>query len=76
MGYSAESDITKPLPCPKCNKQPLYVVWEHRHSDRKIHRFSCCGIRAGKYTKQDALAKWNLLALKYALKEMDGDGNV
>lgn len=24
---------------------------------------------AGKYTKQDALAKWNLLALKYALGE-------
>ena len=76
MGMSCDASYFEPLPCPKCNKQPLYVVWEHRHNDREIHSFSCCGIRARRYTKQDALAKWNLLALKYALKEMDGDGNV
>ena len=75
MGMSCDASYFELLPCPKCNKKPLYVVWEHTKNGNKIHRFSCCGISVGRYTKQDAQAKWNLLALKYALKEMDGDGN-
>ena len=66
---SCDASYFEPLPCPKCGKKPLYVIWEHRHSDRKIHSYSSCGIRARKYTKQEALAKWNLLALKYAMGE-------
>ena len=75
MRMSCDASCFEPLPCPKCNRKPLYVVWEHIHNGSEIHRFSCCGIKVGKYSKQDALAKWNRLALEYALKEMDGDGN-
>lgn len=64
---SCDASYFEPLPCPKCNKQPLYLIWEYY--GRKSHRFSCCRILARGDTKQDAQAKWNILALKYALGE-------
>ena len=64
---SCDASYFEPLPCPKCGKQPLYTAWVLH--GRKFPRFSCCGIYGKGDTKQDALAKWNFLALKYALGE-------
>ena len=66
---SCDASHFEPFPCPKCNKQPIYTAWEYY--GRKLHRFSCgcCRSYAKGDTKQDAQAKWNILALKYACGE-------
>ena len=64
---SCDASYFEPFPCPKCNKKPVYTAWALY--GRKFPRFTCgcCRTYANGDTKQDALAKWNRLALEYAL---------
>ena len=73
MGCS--TDMTKPLPCPKCGKEPRYTVWYPvlGMGKENIHQFACCNILGRRHSKQAAMARWNLMALEYALERREGE---
>ena len=76
MGCSGSFDITKPVVCPKCGKEPKFTIWEHLYNGNKMHQLGCClEVYMGRgRTKQEAKEKWNKFALEYALSHCEKEG--
>ena len=76
MGCNSLPDITKPLACPKCGKEPTYTKWEHKYNGNLIHMFGCCKeVGWGRrHTKEAAAARWNMMVLEYAFTHREAEG--
>jgi hypothetical protein len=76
MGFSGSFDITKPLVCPKCGKEPKFTAWEHLHNGTIIFQLGCCReVGFGRrHTKQSAIERWNTMVLEYALSHCEKEG--
>lgn len=75
MSCKGMPDITKPLACPKCGKEPQYTKWERRGNGNIIHQIGCCmEVGVGRrHTKQSAAERWNTMVLEYAMREAKGE---
>lgn len=69
MGYSSMPDVSKPLACQKCGKEPERIVWRSELGLPDIHQVSCnrCRIISRAYSKKKAIEKWNDIAIKIFL---------
>lgn len=74
MGCNSMPDITKPLPCPKCGKEPRHTVWTNKNNGHKMHQYLCCGIPARRHSEQAAVERWNQMVLELLIKTF-GEGS-